>query len=133
MDISCLLFTVPTSLERETSASQSLHRVSGTRRRVPCSAEMDKIRRYTCLDGAIFRPQPTLRANLGCRAGSVCKAQSSGISWPGGPTLPQPPRLPPHAPGGHNPGAQEACRGCAHTPSGPQGPCSRKVSASPGV
>lgn len=93
MDISCLLFTVPTSLERETSASQSLHRVSGTRRRVPCSAEMDKMRRYTCLDGAIFRPQPTLRANLGCRAGSVCKApgQSAKHRVRGYPGLGAPP------------------------------------------
>lgn len=95
MDISCLLFTVPTSLERKTSASQSLCSVSSTRRRVPCSVGMEKVGCYTGLDGATFRPQPTLRVNLGCRAGSVCKAQSLGMSWPGGPTPPRPPLLPP--------------------------------------
>lgn len=86
MDISCLPFTVPTSRVRKTSTSQSLCSVSGTRRRVPCSAEMDKIGRYACLDGIAFIPQPALRVNLGHGARSVCEAQSSGMSWPVVPT-----------------------------------------------
>lgn len=56
MDISCILVTVPTSLEGKTSTSESLCSVSGTRRRVPCSVETDKIGGYACLDAAAFTP-----------------------------------------------------------------------------
>lgn len=35
-------------------ASEPLSRVSSTRRRVPCSAEMDKIGRYACQHSRIY-------------------------------------------------------------------------------
>lgn len=64
MDISCILFTVPTSLEGKTSTSESLCGVSSTRRRVPCSVEMDKTGRYACLNAAAFTPHPKFGVNV---------------------------------------------------------------------
>lgn len=54
MGISCILFTVPIALDKRTSASEALSNVSSARRRAPCSAEMDKIERYTCLIASAF-------------------------------------------------------------------------------
>lgn len=89
MDISCILFTVPTSLEGKTSTSEPLCRASSTRRRVPCSVEMDKTGRYACLDTAALTPRPGFRVNVQRGAWSFCQAQSSVRSWPVDPAPPQ--------------------------------------------
>ena len=72
MDISCILFTVPTALEKRASTSGSLGSVSSTRRQVPCSAEMDKIGHYACLNVAAFTPEVAFRVNVFPWAWSVC-------------------------------------------------------------
>lgn len=39
---------------------------------VPCSAEMDKIARYACLDTVAFTPRSAFRVNVFCWTWPVC-------------------------------------------------------------
>lgn len=124
MDISCILFTVPTSLEGKTSTSEPLCRASSTRRRVPCSVEMDKTGRYACLDTAALTPRPGFRVNVRHGAWSFRQAQSSVRSWPVDPAPPQfcLPSLeePSHKPQRLQPGTSESLP--THQP-GPKATC----------